>query len=182
MFTRHARRDVVLLLAIVAHRRPGLEQFQERTPLLSSPAKRCESRSDVQVCSTPFHRSPYGSAPRNHVGASAGRYAVGVKNASHPPATEAQERWTVDGIEDSPRGPLARLEREDGTTFDLPLRLLPQPLREGDLLAVQDGPDGVTLRILVAETMERRETAQAQLEALNNAESDLQDDDGEITV
>ncbi|CAM3558628.1 DUF3006 domain-containing protein [Deinococcus saxicola] len=105
-----------------------------------------------------------------------------MKNASHPPETEAQERWTVDGIEDSPRGPLARLERGDGSTFDLPLHLLPEGLREGDLLAVQDGPDGVTVHILVAGTLERHETAQAQLEALNNAESDVQDDDGEITV
>ena len=85
-------------------------------------------------------------------------------------------------IEDGPHGPLARLEREDGTTFDLPLRVLPGALREGDLLDVQDGPDGVTVRILVAETMERRETAQARLEALNNAESDLREEDGEITV
>ncbi len=89
-------------------------------------------------------------------------------------------------MEDSPRGPLVRLEREDGSTFDLPLRLLPEGLREGDLLAVQDGPDGVTVRILVAETMQRHESAQAQLEALNNAaddlNGDLQDEDGEITV
>ncbi|GGL90786.1 hypothetical protein GCM10010840_31050 [Deinococcus aerolatus] len=99
-----------------------------------------------------------------------------------PRPAEGRERWTVDGIEDSPQGPLARLERGDGTTFDLPLRLLPEALREGDLLDVQDGPDGVTVRILVAETMERHGTAQAQLDALNNAEAELHEEDGEITV
>ena len=88
----------------------------------------------------------------------------------------------MDGIEDGPHGPLARLEREDGTTFDLPLRLLPGGVRDGDLLDVQDGPDGVTVRLLVAETMERRETAQARLDALNSAESELHEEDGEITV
>ncbi|CAM3798587.1 DUF3006 domain-containing protein [Deinococcus frigens] len=88
----------------------------------------------------------------------------------------------MDGIEDSPRGPLARLEREDGTTFDLPLKSLPDGVCEGDLLAVQDGPDGVTVRILVAATLKRHETAQTQLDALNSAETDLQDEDGEITV
>lgn len=99
-----------------------------------------------------------------------------------PQSAQGRERWTVDGIEDSPQGPLARLEREDGTTFDLPLRLLPEALREGDLLDVQDGPDGVTVRLLVAETMERRDTAQARLDALNNAESEMHEEDGEITV
>ncbi len=103
--------------------------------------------------------------------------ATGQTAEGQPP-----EHWTVDGIEDSPRGPLARLERDDGNTFNLPLRALPEGLREGDLLAVQDGPDGVTVRILLAETMERHETAQAQLDALNSAEADLQDEDGEITV
>lgn len=103
--------------------------------------------------------------------------AVSPPSEARPP-----EHWTVDGIEDSPRGPLARLERGDGSTFDLPLHLLPEGLREGDLLAVQDGPDGVAVRILVAETLERYEASQAQLEALNNAESDVQDEDGEITV
>lgn len=123
----------------------------------------------------------------------AGRYAVGVKKAPPPLAPPAQasagalsaaprERWTVDGIEDGPHGPQARLEREDGTTFDLPLRALPEALREGDLLAVQDGPDGVTVRILVPETLERRETAQARLDALNSAGASAQDEDGEITV
>lgn len=105
---------------------------------------------------------------------------------SQTPAPQPSERWTVDGIEDSPGGPLARLEREDGTTFDLPLRLLPGDVREGDVLAVQDGPDGVTVRVLVAETMERRDAAQTRLDALNSAASDpqaeLHEEDGEITV
>ncbi|MBB6017326.1 DUF3006 domain-containing protein [Deinococcus radiopugnans] len=122
--------------------------------------------------------------PEDAAAAAAGeRQTVESLPAVSPPATHrSPERWTVDGIEDGPHGPLARLEREDGTTFDLPLRVLPGALREGDLLDVQDGPDGVTVRILVAETMERRETAQARLEALNNAESDLREEDGEITV
>lgn len=54
----------------------------------------------------------------------------------------------MDGIEDGPRGRVARVEREDGRTFDLPLSALPDGVREGDLLAVQDGPDGVTVRLL----------------------------------
>ncbi|MDV6375829.1 DUF3006 domain-containing protein [Deinococcus arenicola] len=89
-----------------------------------------------------------------------------------PQPESQQERWTVDGIEDSPHGPLARLEREDGSTFDLPLRMLPGGLREGDLLAVHDGPDGATARILVGETMTRHEAMQTTLDAEN----------GEITV
>jgi len=78
-----------------------------------------------------------------------------------------QERWTVDGIEDSPRGPVARIEREDGQTFDLPLRALPEGVREGDVLAVEDGPDGVAVRHLPGETGARREQAQRRLNALN---------------
>ena len=105
---------------------------------------------------------------------------------SQPTNPQPSERWTVDGIEDSPRGPLARLEREDGTTFDLPLRLLPGGLREGDLLAVQDGPDGVTVRVLVTEALERRGAAQTRLDALNSAASEpqgeLHEEDEEITV
>jgi hypothetical protein len=114
------------------------------------------------------HRDP-SAADRGEDGSSAER-------GDHP-----SERWTVDGIEDSPHGPLARLEREDGTTFDLPLRNLPAGLREGDLLVLQDGPDGVSARILERETRERRAAMQAHLETLNSAD-DGAVDDGEITV
>ena len=82
-------------------------------------------------------------------------------------AGDAQERWTVDGLEDTPRGPVARIEREGGQTFDLPLTALPAGVREGDVLGVQDGPDGVTVRTLPEETRARREGAQRRLEALN---------------
>lgn len=94
-----------------------------------------------------------------------GRYAVGVKDTGEG----RQERWTVDGIEESPRGPVARIEREGGQTFDLPLRALPEGLCEGDVLAVEDGPDGVTVRRLPGETRARREQAQRRLDALNAA-------------
>jgi hypothetical protein len=82
-----------------------------------------------------------------------------------------QERWTVDGLEDGPQGRMARVEREDGLTFDVPLSVLPPGVREGDLLAVLEGPDGVTLRRLPAETRARRETAQRDLDARNAAET-----------
>lgn len=80
---------------------------------------------------------------------------------------ERRERWTVDGIEDGPRGPVARLEREDGRTFDLPLSALPDGVREGDVLGVEEGPDGVSARRLPHETRARREHAQRTLNTLN---------------
>ncbi|MFC4638811.1 DUF3006 domain-containing protein [Deinococcus hohokamensis] len=95
------------------------------------------------------------------------------------------ERWTVDGVEDAPGGPVARLEREDGRTFTLPLRALPAGVREGDLLAVEDGPDGATTRILHQETRERRAAAQTHLDTLNAAGAPARltpDEDGEITL
>lgn len=85
----------------------------------------------------------------------------------------------MDGIEDGPQGRLARVEREDGLTFDVPLSALPPGTREGDLLAVQDGPDGVTLHLLPLETRARREAAQRELDALNQTP---QDTEGEITL
>ncbi|WP_322618880.1 DUF3006 domain-containing protein [Deinococcus terrestris] len=80
---------------------------------------------------------------------------------------DGPERWTVDAIEDSPRGRLARVEREGGLTFDVPLHALPAGVREGDLLAVIEGPDGVTLHLLPDETAARRRAAQHRLETLN---------------
>nr|WP_256488109.1 DUF3006 domain-containing protein [Deinococcus sp. HSC-46F16] len=87
------------------------------------------------------------------------RYAGGVN--------DGPERWTVDAIEDSPRGRLARVERADGLTFDVPLHALPEGVREGDLLAVVEGPDGVTLHLLSDETAARRRAAQRRLDARN---------------
>ncbi|KEF34877.1 MULTISPECIES: DUF3006 domain-containing protein [Deinococcus] len=80
---------------------------------------------------------------------------------------DGPERWTVDAIEDSPQGPLARVERSDGLTFDVPLHALPAGVREGDLLGVVEGPDGVTLHLLPAETATQRRAAQRRLDALN---------------
>lgn len=85
----------------------------------------------------------------------------------------------MDGIEDGPQGRLARVERADGLTFDVPLSALPPGTREGDLLAVHEGPDGVSLHLLPAETHARRAAAQRELDALNGA---AQDTEGEITL
>ncbi|WP_189073409.1 DUF3006 domain-containing protein [Deinococcus sedimenti] len=98
------------------------------------------------------------------------------------PADPTPERWTVDAIEDTPRGPVARLERPDGETVDVPARHLPDGVREGDLLAVQDGPDGVIFRTLPEETQERREHAQAQLDALNARQAPPTNEQGEIDL
>lgn len=94
------------------------------------------------------------------------RYAGGMKDGEH---AQGQERWTVDGIEEGPHGRVARVERGDGTTFDLPLSALPAGVREGDVLAVRDGPDGVTAQVLPLETRARRSGAQRRLDALNSA-------------
>lgn len=90
------------------------------------------------------------------------------KQPTRAPA-EAAERWVVDGLEDTPRGRVARLELPDGRTTDLPLSVLPDGLKEGDLLAVQEGPDGLSARVLAQETAERQVEAQAKLDALNAA-------------
>ncbi|MFC4426445.1 DUF3006 domain-containing protein [Deinococcus navajonensis] len=95
------------------------------------------------------------------------------------------ERWTVDAVEDTPGGAVARLEREDGRTFTLPLRALPPGVREGDVLAVEDGPDGATTRVLPEETRARRAAARARLYALNTEGAGgpfTPDDEGEITL
>lgn len=99
------------------------------------------------------------------------------------PDTNAGEHWTVDGIENAPRGRVARIEREDGQTFTLPLRDLPGGVREGDRLAVQDGPDGVTVRVLRAESDRRRQAAREQMSELEAKGKELQPDaNGEITL
>lgn len=80
-----------------------------------------------------------------------------------PPPTH----WTVDALEDTPHGPVARLERPDGQTADVPLDLLPGGTREGDVLAVDRRPGTVTLSLQPAETQARRAARQAELDALN---------------
>ncbi|PNY81504.1 DUF3006 domain-containing protein [Deinococcus koreensis] len=100
------------------------------------------------------------------------------KGQETPPA----ERWIVDGLESTPRGQVARLERPDGTTGDLPLASLPGGVREGDVLAVQDGPDGVTLHLLPRESAALREAAQARLDALNGADPAEADEPAEIRL
>ncbi len=98
------------------------------------------------------------------------------------PATPTPDRWTVDALEDTPHGPVARLERPDGETVDVPARHLPDGVREGDLLAVQDGPDGVRFQTLPDETRARRTQAQAQLDALNARQAPPTTDQGEIDL
>ncbi|WP_339097021.1 DUF3006 family protein [Deinococcus sp. VB142] len=94
------------------------------------------------------------------------------------------ECWTVDGLEDSPRGPLARVELPSGRTRTVPLRELPEGVREGDLIEVRRGVGGIVFRRLEAETREARARAQARLDEVNRADVavDLLGDDGEITL
>lgn len=87
----------------------------------------------------------------------------------------------MDGLEDGPQGRVARVEREGGLTFDVPLAALPAGVREGDLLAVLEGPDGVTLRRLPAGTRMRKEAAQRELDA-RNAAGAAHETEGEINL
>ncbi|WP_291426377.1 DUF3006 domain-containing protein [Deinococcus sp.] len=95
-------------------------------------------------------------------------------------AAESSERWTVDGIEETPQGQVARIELPDGTTRDIDLTALPEGLQEGDLLAVEPHPDGLKLTILHEETSVARQQAQSRLGALNAAAA--ADPDKEITL
>lgn len=91
--------------------------------------------------------------------------------------------WTVDGLEDTPQGPVARLELPDGQMVVVPLGTFPGGVREGDLLEVAGGPDGLHARRLPERTLERREAAQRRLDALNAPEGAPGDrDPGEITL
>ena len=87
-------------------------------------------------------------------------------SAAEPPRPE---RWTVDGIEDAPRGRVARVELPGGETTDLNLAQLPPGVREGDLLEVERRGEQITITLLRAESRQTREQAQAKLEALNAA-------------
>ncbi len=84
-------------------------------------------------------------------------------------AAASAERWTVDGIEETPQGRVARIELPDGKTRDIPLAELPEGLQEGDLLAVEHHPDGLKVTILPEETSAARQQAQSRLDALNAA-------------
>ena len=86
-----------------------------------------------------------------------------VDPAPQRPGAPTPDRWTVDALEDTPHGPVARLERPDGETVDVPARHLPDGVREGDLLAVQNGPDGVRFQALPDETRARRTQAMSPL-------------------
>lgn len=127
------------------------------------------------------------------------RYAVNVKDEpqaaqeqnSAPAAGESVwaseqvwtgERWTVDGIEDTPTGRMARIELPSGNTVDILLSSLPEGVREGDILGIQDGPDGAVAHLLREETQARRREAGAELEALNARGAEKADAEGEITL
>ncbi|AAF09947.1 DUF3006 domain-containing protein [Deinococcus radiodurans] len=96
------------------------------------------------------------------------------------------ERWVVDGLEDSPRGRLARVELPSGHTRTIPLHELPDGVREGDLLEVRAGVGGLVFRRLEAETLAARLQAQLRLEQLNAGEGRQGpltiNDDGEIEL
>ncbi|SEI83684.1 Protein of unknown function [Deinococcus reticulitermitis] len=83
--------------------------------------------------------------------------------------SEWREQWIVDGLEDSPRGRLARVELPSGRTRVLYLSELPEGVREGELLDVRGGVEGLRFTRLEAETRRRRAQAQARLEAINAA-------------
>ncbi|KQR00064.1 DUF3006 domain-containing protein [Deinococcus sp. Leaf326] len=74
---------------------------------------------------------------------------------------------TVDGIE----GRLARVELPDGTTEDWSLASLPTGVREGDVVRLHVEGGDLEMEIDHAETAQRRQGAQAQLNALNRPAS-----------
>lgn len=71
------------------------------------------------------------------------------------------EHVIVDGIE----GNYARVELPDGTTADWLLSTLPDGLKEGDVLAIND--HGESIEIDHQETRRRQGKAREALEALN---------------
>ncbi|BDP43327.1 hypothetical protein DAETH_32960 (plasmid) [Deinococcus aetherius] len=84
---------------------------------------------------------------------------------SEPPEPMLTGRLTVDALE----GHLARVEREDGSLQDWPLTSLPRGVREGDVLRWHVEGRHLTFEIDLEGTRERRQAAQAQLDALNGA-------------
>ncbi|WP_231881639.1 DUF3006 domain-containing protein [Deinococcus puniceus] len=108
-------------------------------------------------------------------------------SAAAPAAASATvwtgERWTVDGIEDTPTGRMARVELPSGRTVDILLSALPSGVQEGDILGIQDGPDGAVAHILREETQARRAEAGAELDARNARGAALPvNADGEMTL
>lgn len=85
----------------------------------------------------------------------------------NPP--DQPEFWVLDGLEDTPTGRVARLERPDGTGTDLSADLLPPGTQAGDVLEVISGPDGSMFKLDRAASAKRRLEAQRQLDALNQA-------------
>lgn len=79
----------------------------------------------------------------------------------------AVERWIVDAIEETPTGKVARIELPSGQTADMPLHDLPEGVKEGDILGVKEGPDGLMAEVLTQETERAKAGAQAKLDALN---------------
>lgn len=69
----------------------------------------------------------------------------------------------VDAIE----GKYARVELPDGTTEDWSLASLPEGVKEGDVVRVQESGGDFEMEVDRAETEQRRSTAQRKLEALN---------------
>ncbi|UQN07653.1 DUF3006 domain-containing protein [Deinococcus sp. QL22] len=104
-------------------------------------------------------------------------------SASPGASVWAGERWTVDGIEDTPTGRMARVELPSGRTVDILLSSLPGGVQEGDILGIQDGPDGAVAHILKEETQARRAEGGAELDARNARGATLAvNADGEITL
>lgn len=72
---------------------------------------------------------------------------------------------TIDAIE----GKYARVELPDGTTEDWSLASLPQDVKEGDVVRVQERGGDFEMEVDHEETKSRRDAAQRKLEALNQA-------------
>lgn len=71
----------------------------------------------------------------------------------------AEETWIVDRIE----GDLAVVEDEAGNTFDVPLGILPDDVKEGDVLQLAREPGGTvqSIRRDAQATQERRREMEA---------------------
>lgn len=69
----------------------------------------------------------------------------------------------VDAIE----GKYARVELPDGTTEDWSLASLPEDVKEGDVVRVQENGGDFEMEVDHEETTQRRDSAQRQLDAVN---------------
>ena len=84
--------------------------------------------------------------------------------------------WTVDAIDDD----VARLESEDGAPLVLPRRLLPEQLREGDVLRVElaRGAQHATVELVLDEgemqaRLERSAEQLAEADELTQGKGDI---------